>query len=73
MRNKARTHLNLIPFVSEAFSENILSSEQLLPFFLLCAFSKQHTIADARLSAEEWKPHCNGPPAAKHLDSGCSG
>lgn len=54
MWNKARTHSNLI------------SSEQLLPSLLLCAFSKQHTTADARLSAEEWQPHCNGSLAARH-------
>lgn len=71
--NEARIHSNLIPFASEAFSENILPSEQLLPSLLLCAFSKQHTIADARLSAEEGKPHCNRSLAARHQDSGCSG
>lgn len=56
MWNKARTHSNLNLFASEAFSENILPLGQLLPSLLLCAFSKQHTIADARLSAEDWKP-----------------
>lgn len=58
MWNKARTHSNLIPFASEAFSENTLYSEQLLPSLPLCAISKQHTIADARVSAKVWKPHC---------------
>lgn len=51
MWNKDRTHSNLIPLASQAFSENMLPSEQLLPSLLL--FSKQHTIADASLSAEE--------------------
>lgn len=68
MWNKARTHSNLISFASEAFSENTLPSEQLLPSLLLCAFSKQHTIPDARFSAEEWKLHCNGSLAARHPD-----
>lgn len=73
MWNKARTHSNLIPFASEAFSENILPSEQLLPSLLLCAFSKKHAIADARLSAKEWKLHCHESLAARHQDSGCNG
>lgn len=71
--NKARNHSNLIPFASEARSENTLSSEQLLPSLLLCAFSQQHTTADARVSAKEWKPGCNGSFAIRHQDSGCSG
>lgn len=73
MWNKPRTHSNLIPFASEAFSENTISSEQLLPSLLLCAFSKQHTIADGRVSAKEWKPSCNWSFAIRHQDSGCSG
>lgn len=72
MWNKARTHSNLIPSASEAFSENTLSSEQLLPSLLLCAFSQQHTTADARVSAKEWRSHCNESFAVRHQDLGCS-